>query len=183
MCPDPNTTTLAASSYGHLPAIHAADPVTSAFAAAIDALTDPLEERLDAMADVFDPWRCPAPGLAWLAHISGARTEPDWTEEQVRTAIDLAPRLLARRGTVAALLLEAEAVYGWSPAALTVDDQDAGGGTIRVTLRIDADERQAQRRLARLVDAHCPAHLSPTVAVTTTGAQAAGRTVGGRGGG
>ncbi|GAA0392679.1 phage tail protein [Streptomyces luteireticuli] len=157
-----------------LPAVYAGDRVAHAFAAGIGAALAPSEDCLDRLAEVLGPWTAPTPFLDWLAHITGARVEPDWTELQRRTAVALAPWLAAHRGTKRALLREALEIYGW-----TLDVQDLGGVftgdrrppagrmlTVTLTLRGDEDRPAAERRLTRLVAAHCPAHLPFKTVVT-----------------
>ncbi|MBH1934410.1 hypothetical protein I5Q34_08930 [Streptomyces sp. AV19] len=160
-----------------LPAVYGEDHVTHAFAGGIGAALAPSEECLDGLAGLLDPWTAPSPFLDWLARITGARVEPDWTELQRRTAIALAPWLAAHRGTRHALLREAEEIYAWH-----LDLDDLGGVfhgdqrppagrmlTVTLTLRADQDRLTAERRLTRLVAAHCPAHLPFKTVVITGG--------------
>ncbi|MFC0602570.1 phage tail protein [Streptomyces palmae] len=162
-----------------LPAVYVNDTVAQAFAHGIGALTGPTAARLDRLADLFDPWSAPSAFLDWLARITGARVEPGFSEQQVRTAIDLAPRLAAGRGTREALLLEAEEVHGWrraqtagqpglhlaDPGELTTgrDSDRSADHTLVATLSVpglDTLQRAAvEEQLVRLVRAHCPAHL------------------------
>ncbi|MFE2951608.1 phage tail protein, partial [Embleya sp. NPDC059267] len=125
-------------------------------------------EAIDSMVEVFDPWTAPAPFLDWLATITGARVESGWTEEQRRAAIDLAPLLNARRGTRAGLDLEARVIHGWTPTVVdpgqvrTDTTPWSGGRTLLVSLPEhddQADSQEVEQRLARLVRAHCPAHV------------------------
>ncbi|MGW7578584.1 phage tail protein [Streptomyces sp. NPDC054765] len=167
-----------------LPAVFAHDSVVQAFAAAIGEAIAPAEHRLDNLESLFDPWRTPPAFLDWLIQITGARVEPGWTEQQRRTAIDLAPRLAAIRGTPAALKLEARLIHGWN---LVVDDpggafagpdqasrsrdgqrQPPAGRMLTVTLaaKPGEDQRALEYQLTRLVRAHCPAHLPFKAAVT-----------------
>ncbi|SHN34096.1 peptidase inhibitor family I36 protein [Streptomyces yunnanensis] len=157
-----------------LPAVYATDQVIRAFATGIDALLNPLEDALDTLDTRLDPWQAPAAFLPWLAQITGARTEPGWPEHSLRTAIDLAPWLAAHRGTPHALLTEASYVYGWPltladpggvlPCAPDADWPDTS--VLEVTLGtpreggIPAD----LEALARLIAAHCPAHLPYRIA-------------------
>ncbi|MFF2625356.1 phage tail protein [Kitasatospora griseola] len=166
-----------------LPAIFAHDPVVQAFADGIDALTGPPEHALDELADVFDPWRAPPAFLGWLARIAGARVESGWSERQRRAAIDLAPWLNARRGTVEALKTEALLVHGWSldladPGGVHEDGSPwQGGRTLLVRLAVEsgADIAATSRQLERLVQAHCPAHLPHRVEVNASSTPAAAR--------
>lgn len=159
-----------------LPAVYGGDHVAHAFATGIGAALAPSEAGLDGLAGLLDPWTAPSSFLDWLARITGARVEPDWTELQRRTAIALAPWLAARRGTRHALLREAEEIYGWS-----LDIKDLGGVlpegrhppagrmlTVTLTLGAGQDRLTTERRLTRLVAAHCPAHL-PFKTVVVTG--------------
>lgn len=157
-----------------LPAVYAGDRVAHAFAAGIGAALAPSEDCLDRLAEVLDPWTAPASFLDWLAHITGARVEPDWTELQRRTAVALAPWLAARRGTGKALKREAREIYGWDldvkdlGGVFTGDRRPPAGRMLTVTLTVGREEDRltAERRLTRLVAAHCPAHLPFKTVVT-----------------
>ncbi|GHF70326.1 hypothetical protein GCM10010218_59610 [Streptomyces mashuensis] len=180
-----------------LPAVYGHDVVAQAFATALGEALGHAEERIDGLDAVLDPWRAPPAFLDWLIRITGARVEPGWTELQRRKAVDLAPRLAAYRGTRYGLLLEAQEIHGWAPPALVVvdpgkvfgdgDPAPPAGRMLTVTLNTtgtparnqdqeqdeDEDPEQEQRALesslARLVRAHCPAHIPFTVAVTGPG--------------
>ncbi|MEU1312404.1 phage tail protein [Streptomyces cinnamoneus] len=157
-----------------LPAVYAGDRVAHAFAAGIGAALAPSQDRLDRLAEVLDPWTAPASFLDWLTHITGARVEPDWTELQHRTAVALAPWLAAHRGTRHALLREAREIYGWAldvqdlGGVFTGDRRPLAGRMLTVTLALGhgEDRLTAERRLTRLVAAHCPAHLPFKTVVT-----------------
>lgn len=161
-----------------LPAVYGRDTVAQAFAAAIGETLVPVEERVDDLDAVLDPWRAPPAFLDWLIAITGARVEPGWDEARRRKAIDLAPRLAAHRGTLYGLRLEAREILGWSDQALVIDDpglvftdRDPAPGagrmlTVRLTAPAGEDQRALESRLTRLVAAHCPAHLSFKVVVT-----------------
>ncbi|MEU2728462.1 phage tail protein [Streptomyces griseoviridis] len=163
-----------------LPEVYAYDTVAQAFAEGIGALIGPTAALLDHLADLFDPWSAPTEFLPWLARITGARVESGFTERQVRTAIDLAPRLAAGRGTRQALLTEAQEVYGWQPTRtpdlpwlqltdpgeviIGQDPERPAGRALTATLSVpglDPALRPAvEEQLVRLVGAHCPAHLT-----------------------
>ncbi|MEU7133410.1 phage tail protein [Streptomyces sp. NPDC046261] len=157
-----------------LPAVYAGDRVAHAFADGIRAALAPSEDCLDRLAEVLDPWAAPASFLDWLAHLTGARVEPDWTELQWRTAVALAPWLAAHRGTRQALLREAREIYGWVldvkdlGGVFTGDRRPPAGRMLTVTLILGSGEDRltAERRLTRLVVAHCPAHLPFKTVVT-----------------
>ncbi|MEU7164051.1 phage tail protein [Streptomyces morookaense] len=159
-----------------LPSVYGHDTVAQAFAAAIGETMAPVEERIDDLDTVLDPWRAPPAFLDWLTAITGARVEPGWDEIRRRKAIDLAPRLAAHRGTPYGLRLEAREILGWTPPAHTLDIRDPGdedappgaGRMLTVTLTAPAgeDQRALESRLTRLVAAHCPAHLPFKVVVT-----------------
>ncbi|MEV0374868.1 phage tail protein [Streptomyces sp. NPDC050636] len=163
-----------------LPAVYGHDSVAHAFAAAIGETMAPVEERIDDLDAVLDPWRAPPAFLDWLISITGARVEPGWSEIRRRKAIDLAPRLAAHRGTPYGLRLEAREILGWTPPAHTLVIDDPGlvftghdsapsaGRMLTVTLTAPAgaDQRALESRLSRLVAAHCPAHLPFKVVIT-----------------
>ncbi|MEV5238414.1 phage tail protein [Streptomyces cinnamoneus] len=158
-----------------LPAVYAGDRVAHAFATGMGAALAPSQDRLDRLAEVLDPWTAPASFLDWLAHITGARVEPDWTELQRRTAVALAPWLAAHRGTLHALLREAREIYGWDfddvqdlGGVFRGDQRPPAGRMLTVTLALGPGEDRltAERRLTRLVAAHCPAHLPFKTVVT-----------------
>ncbi|MFD7838226.1 phage tail protein [Streptomyces sp. NPDC059761] len=157
-----------------LPALYHDDTVVQAFAAAIGEALAPAEELLDDLDALLDPWRAPPAFLDWLIRITGARVEPGWTANQRRKAIDLAPRLAAHRGTPYGLRLEAKEIHGWDldigdPGGVrTTDDPPAPAGrmlTVTLTAGGGEDQRALERRLTRLVRAHCPAHLPFSVTV------------------
>ncbi|MEU6328575.1 phage tail protein [Streptomyces sp. NPDC047049] len=164
-----NTQAPAAGQPVRLPAVYAYDQVTQAFAAGAGAAIGPVGHLLDRLAEVLDPWQAPVPFLDWLIRITGARVEPDWTEEQRRTAIALAPWLAAHRGRRCALLREAEEIHGWTPDRLQIadpgdvytgDEKPPPGRMLTVTLTAaPGDPAQYELPLYRLVAAHCPAHL------------------------
>ncbi|MEU2834763.1 phage tail protein [Streptomyces lavendulae] len=157
-----------------LPPIYATDNVISAFASGIDALLNPMAHTLDDISDLFDPWRTPAPFLDWLTHLTGARTEPGWSEQRRRAAIEQSGWIGNRRGTPEALISEARNVYGWKLDLLdpgyvqTADDDVPDDAPLKVVARqltdfegnrLDLNEPEVQRQLDRLIKAHCPAHL------------------------
>ncbi|MGW1195790.1 phage tail protein [Streptomyces sp. NPDC002536] len=156
-----------------LPAVYGRDTVAQAFAAAIGETLAPVEEHVDDLDAVLDPWRAPPAFLDWLIAITGARVEPGWDEVRRRKAIDLAPRLAAHRGTLYGLRLEAREILGWTDQSLVIDDPGldpapGSGRMLTVTLTAPAgeDQRALESRLTRLVAAHCPAHLPFKVVVT-----------------
>ncbi|GHC44361.1 phage tail protein [Streptomyces cinnamoneus] len=157
-----------------LPALYAHDTVAKAFATGIGAALAPAEDRLDRLHEVFDPWQAPPAFLDWLARLTGARTEPDWTERQRRAAIALAPWLAAHRGTPRALRREAKEIYGWDldiaepGGVFTGEQRPPEGRMLTVTLKARQGEDRATltHRLTRLVLAHRPAHLPFQVVVT-----------------
>ncbi|MFF4739479.1 phage tail protein [Streptomyces sp. NPDC001262] len=161
-----------------LPTVYGRDTVAQAFAAAIGETLAPVEERVDGLDAVLDPWRAPPAFLDWLIAITDARVEPGWDEIRRRKAIDLAPRLAAYRGTPYGLRLEAREILGWTDDMLVIDDPGLvftdddlppGAGrmlTVTLTAPPDTDQRALESRLTRLVAAHCPAHLPFKVVVT-----------------
>ncbi|GAA2976927.1 phage tail protein [Kitasatospora sp. NPDC127116] len=150
-----------------LPSVYADDTVVRAFAGGVGAALAPTEHLLDHLEDVFDPWLSPPDCLDWLVRITGARVEADWDEVQRRTAVALAPWLDARRGTLRALLREAEEIYDWHPAVddpggvFTGTEVPPAAAAVTVTLTAGTAQTQAAytARLTRLVEAHCPAHV------------------------
>lgn len=85
---------------------------------------------------VFDPERCPAFALPWLAAFSGVRILPAWDEQQTRDAISGAKNW--RRGTLGALL---HAVTLTLSGAQTIDyEERESGNAYRFKLRVQADE-------------------------------------------
>ncbi|WP_274919549.1 phage tail protein [Streptomyces sp. WZ-12] len=156
-----------------LPSIYTQDHVVRAFAAGIDALLDPMAHALDSFPNLFDPWSAPATFLDWLVHISGARTEPGWSEQRRRAAIDSCGWINARIGTPQALIAEARDVYGWKlsitePHGVNPDDR-----IVQIIARqlvseqgsdLDLNEPRVREQFDRLVRAHCPAHLEYKIA-------------------
>ncbi|MCY0924231.1 MULTISPECIES: phage tail protein [unclassified Streptomyces] len=150
-----------------LPSVYDDDSVIQAFAAAIDTALEPITEALDAFPTLLDPWLAPARFLPWLAHVSGARVEPGWTDLRCRAAIDMAPWINARRGTPEALRTEARYVYGWK-LNFTEPGERPGFDRLTVTARQVSDENDEpldltnatiRAQLERLIRAHCPAHI------------------------
>ncbi|MEU1309050.1 phage tail protein [Streptomyces cinnamoneus] len=157
-----------------LPSPYAHDQVAQAFATGIGAAIAPAEEHLGRLHEVFDPWQAPPAFLDWLVRLTGARTEPDWSERQRRAAIALAPWLAAHRGMPYALRREAKEIHGWelditdTGGVFTGEQRPPEGRMLTVTLKSRAGDDRASltHRLTRLVLAHCPAHLPFRVVVT-----------------
>ncbi|MEU5431160.1 phage tail protein [Streptomyces olivoreticuli] len=147
----------------YLPAVYQDDPAIQAFADAIDSALHPVTEHLNTFPSLLDPWQTPPEYLDWLAHISGARTEPGWPLTKKRAAIDLAAWLAARRGTPEALRIEAALVYGWG---LTLSGPSSEEKEFVVHVDQvppedqDTDPSVFLDQLKRLILAHCPPHVA-----------------------
>lgn len=175
MTPRPHTVPPEArSTTSLLPPAYTSDLVMQGFAVGIDALLAFSTQALDTFPLLFDPWQTPSRFLSWLERLSGARTEPGWSEQRRRAAIDKAGWLSTRRGTPDALITEARDVYGWS-LVLTDPGRAITPGAgwppdtpLRIVARTSAENPDPLPitefdQLERLVRAHCPAYLNYTI--------------------
>jgi phage tail P2-like protein len=141
-------------------------PVLAAFDAVLDARLSNLDAKL---AEVFDPERCPAGLLAWLAYHYGVDVwSSAWTESQKRAAVRDAYDNFRRRGTRSGMeaalsnfVAEVLLLEWWQSAAAP--------GTFDVLVTGDATSTstEAQDALAEIVARTAPYTRTFTITVTT----------------
>lgn len=120
-----------------------------------EAIWEPLEQRQDHLALLFDPRTCPAPMLDWLAGWLAFPREPALPERQWRAVLAEAYPLLRWRGTAYGLTLLLELCTGSAPE---VRIDPARPAVILIRLPAPADPAITPELVERLVEAHKPAH-------------------------
>ncbi len=87
----------------YLPAIYREDPLWSPFfdrwLANFEGLYTNLEDKIEHVAELFDPRAAPAETLEWLACWFGLVLDPQWDERRRRLLIRYIDQLYRRRGT------------------------------------------------------------------------------------
>jgi phage tail-like protein len=87
----------------YLPAAYRNDVPSASFLdrflANLEGIYTALEDRLDAVAALFDPRSAPAEDLAWLATWLGILIDGNWDPVRQRLLIAMAPELFRLRGT------------------------------------------------------------------------------------
>lgn len=87
----------------YLPAIYREDPLWSPFfdrwLANFEGLYTNLEDKIEHVAELFDPRAAPAETLEWLACWFGLLLDPQWNEGRRRLLIRHIDQLYRRRGT------------------------------------------------------------------------------------
>ena len=159
-----------------LPALYAADSFAQRFTSGLDVVLAPILSTLDNIAEHLDPLLTPEDFVAWLACWVAADLDPDWPEPARRRAVAAAVAEHRWRGTARGLveqLLRNANVHArihdgggvaWSATAggalpdqpqreIVVEVWPAGPGPVD------------QKRVAALVAAACPVHLSSSVRV------------------
>jgi phage tail-like protein len=88
----------------YLPAIYREDPVPASFLdrwlANFEGFYTNLEDKIEHVAELFDPRSAPADTLAWLADWFGLVLDPLWDEERRRFLIRHVDKFYRWRGTV-----------------------------------------------------------------------------------
>jgi phage tail-like protein len=89
----------------YLPAVYSEDPLGASFLdrwlANFEGLYTNLEDKIEHIAELFDPRTAPAEALAWLACWFGFLLDPLWDEQRRRVLIRNIDQLYRRRGTSA----------------------------------------------------------------------------------
>ena len=144
----------------YLPAVYQADPVSRDFLERFLSLFEDtlgsIEDRIDNMAQLFDPDGVPAAPrdfLSWLAGWVGLEFIPGWSTETRRRLLHHAPELYRRRGTPGGLkrflelalgvnvrILENFRVYRWLQAGFASLGEDSRLFGNCIVRRLQLDE-------------------------------------------
>ncbi|WP_433522285.1 phage tail protein I [Nocardia pseudovaccinii] len=153
-----------------LPGIYLDDPFVQRWTNGMDEILAPVFLTLDAMHTYVDPALAPADFLTWLAGWVDADTDEQWPTDRLRAVVAAAVGMHARRGGVAAMKEHIRTVCGcevevvesggarWSRTPDTV----APGDTVsRLVVLVPPDrwDGPTRQRIARAVEAMCPAHV------------------------
>ncbi|MEV0292383.1 phage tail protein [Nocardia sp. NPDC050710] len=153
-----------------LPGIYLDDPFVQRWTAGMDEILAPVFLTLDALDAYIDPALAPADFLSWLAGWVDAETDEQWPLPRLRAVVAAAVGLHARRGGVAALREHIRRVCGCEVEVIesgaarwsrTPDTPPPGNPNPQLTVRVPADrwDEVTRSRIARAVEAMCPAHV------------------------
>jgi len=163
-----------------LPAMYAGDDLVQRFTSGLDAVLSVILSTLDNMAGYFDPRLAPEDFLEWLSSWVATGLDPAWPEPLRRAVVLRAVELHRWRGTARGLVdrlelslgVHAEVLDGpgaaWSRtpgAELPGTGTGPGAGTVVVRVWPDSAGEVDRDRVAALVAAVCPAHVTCTVEV------------------
>jgi phage tail P2-like protein len=91
-------------------------PASSALEHAIAVACAPMADLEVDIDTLWDPWRCPAPLLPWLAwQLSVDTWDGGWPERTKREVIDASVEIHRRKGTVASVKRAISAALGQTP--------------------------------------------------------------------
>lgn len=153
-----------------LPGIYLDDPFVQRWTAGMDDILAPVFVTLDALYTYIDPALAPADFLGWLAGWVDADTDEQWPPDRLRAVVAVAVGLHARRGGVAALRehirrvcdCEVEVVESGAARWSRTPDTTAPGEPVpRLVVLVPAErwDTVTRQRIARAVEAMCPAHI------------------------
>jgi len=159
-----------------LPSLYAADDFAQRFTAGLDVVLAPILSTLDNQAEYLDPRLTPTDFLLWLADWVAADLDPDWPEHARRSAVAEAVAEHRWRGTARGLReqllrhanVHARVLDGGGVAWSTAPGGTLPDGPIRevvVEVWPAGPEPVDERRVAALVAAACPVHLSSSVRI------------------
>jgi phage tail-like protein len=120
----------------YLPAIYSEDPLWSPFferwLANFEGLYTNLEDKIEHVAELFDPRAAPAEGLEWLACWFGLVLDPQWDEQRRRLLIRHIDQLYRRRGTLYGIEIAARLYLDPVVTNSLFDPNCLGTGTVRI---------------------------------------------------
>jgi phage tail-like protein len=161
---------------GQLPALYAADSFAQRFTSGLDVVLAPILSTLDNLAEYLDPRLAPEDFVAWLALWVAADLDPDWPVRSRRMAVADAVAEHRWRGTERGLverLLRCAGVHarvhdgGGVAWSTTSGSALPGEPTSEVVVEVwpAGPDPVDEQRVAVLVAAACPVHLSSSIRV------------------
>jgi len=120
----------------YLPAIYREDPLWSPFferwLANFEGLYTTLEDKIEHIAELFDPRAAPAESLEWLACWFGLVLDPQWDEPRRRLLIRHIDQLYRRRGTLYGIEIAVRLYLDPVVTNSLFDPNCLGTGTVRI---------------------------------------------------
>jgi len=120
----------------YLPAIYQEDPLWSPFLdrwlANFEGLYTNLEDKIEHIAELFDPRAAPAESLEWLACWFGLVLDPLWDEQRRRLLIRHIDQLYRRRGTAYGIEIALRLYLDPVVSDSLFDPNCQGTGTVRI---------------------------------------------------
>lgn len=148
----------AASNYlDFLPIIFHDSDFMSRFLLIFQSIWEPIEQRQDHLAMLFDPRTCPAPFLHWLAGWMGVAVGPRWPEGRLRTLLAEAVELYRWRGTQYGLTRMIEVCTGLTPV---IAETAANPFVLHIRIAIPPESDVDRDVIERLIVANKPAHTA-----------------------
>lgn len=159
-----------------LPSLYAADDFAQRFTAGLDVVLAPILSTLDNIAEYLDPLVAPEDFVAWLADWVAADLDPDWPEQSRRRAVAEAVSEHRWRGTARGLterlLRQANVHARVRDGGGTTWSTESGGAPpgarareIVVEVWPAGPDPVDEKRVAALVAAACPVHLTSSIRV------------------
>lgn len=131
------------------------------FLALFESIYAPIEWTVDNFDVFLRPATAPADFLPWLANWFDLTFDQSWDETKRRAILTEAHQIYARRGTRWALGRVLEIYTGLAPE---IDDTGEGLEPFTFTVTLPVRESEVNAALiARLINAHKPAHTSYTL--------------------
>ncbi len=131
------------------------------FLALFESIYAPIEWTVDNFDVFLHPATAPADFLPWLANWFDLTFDQSWDEAKRRTILAEAHQIYARRGTRWALSRILEIYTGFTPE---IDDTGESLEPFTFTVSLPVPESEVNATLiARLINAHKPAHTSYTL--------------------
>lgn len=154
------------------------EPFIARFLHIFEDLFFSLEEKVEQLPRVFDPWATDERFLDWLAEWFALSLDRDWDERQKRVFISRVAKVYNRRGAIDGLEIFLNTDPGFS-VKITEDRTVANPPspehkqfTFTVTITSEAktfEEELAQKRKARaIVNREKPAHTHYTIIVKSS---------------
>ena len=143
-----------------LPAIYRDDPFVGRYLWAFEQLLVDIEQRIDGVAQYFDPLQTPPEFLSWLSSWAAFTLRSDLDVEQQRKFLAKIVSLYRRRGTKDNLQLLLSTFTIGAPKIEESTDA-ASAHKFKVTLNLPANPAVVQRQRAiaqALIDLEKPAH-------------------------
>ena len=123
----------------YLPAIYREEPVAASFIerwlANFEGLYTNLEDKIEHVAELFDPCTTPAEALDWLASWLGLALDPHWTEDRRRFFIRHAMDFYRLRGTLQGVEVSMRLYIDSKVDASLFDPSCVGKGNVRIVER------------------------------------------------
>ncbi len=175
----------------YLPALYHDDELMGRYLMIFESFLGPIEERIEAMPNMFDPRITPAHFLPWLATWADLRLDERWPVDRQRRLLRSIATLYRKRGTRSGLSQFLEIYTGVTPeisesraSNFRLGPANRLGATValgtvnapqsfHVLLRLppfdgpDAARRETERRriIESIIDSEKPAHAGYSLAI------------------